>query len=469
MLYSNDELSTIRENLTAGKLKFELGGKNLVFSKSKSQFPPGNSKEYLLQRNNRCRFLGLAFDVTLDEFIPGYPHIDNPPRALDINTYLASLTSGYFEHKWNGTMIGLVSTSSGIVYRTRGTISPIAFINEINLALVKNAKTVLGVQEPTFDTFKKRYAPIFEEGRINGSIDEMGNVVVSKFAPAIIESVTPAFKPNGVDVVAVFGEYTSRYNPICVDPLLSKGIYLDIEDYRYVVFDVLVRTERGLEFLQYPVLRSAVAQNDKIQVVEGKPFSQTPFSELMEFAGREEGVLVKMPEYYVKVKQEDVLAFERMLGRASTILDWSVKHVFEKGVAYSDEQLFDEKVLLKPEEFDQIGDAVFAEMEEVGFGFEQLVKIYVTKGMTEDQAKARIRRYIVQKVDENLMTIVVPRIFMKGVPINKLYLELPKYVNLGDVLTFDTRRQKMIPVPEYAHMLSGIYGRTIAKKERVRQ
>ncbi|MDG6989524.1 MAG: hypothetical protein JRN21_09455 [Nitrososphaerota archaeon] len=463
-MYSNDELATIRENLTAGTLKFELGGKSLIFSKSKSQFPPGAPREYLLQRNNRSRFLGLAFDTALGEFIPGYPHIDNPPRALDVNAYLASLTNGYFEHKWNGTMIGLVSTSSGIVYRTRGTISPIAFINEINLALTKNAKTVLGVQEPSFEAFKKRYQPIFEEGRANGSIDEMGNVVLSKFAPSIIESMKPAFEPNGVDVAAAFGELVSKYNPICVDPLLSKGIYIDAGDYMYVVFDVLARTEKGLEFLQYPSINEIVPQSAKVKVVQGKPFSQTSFAELMEFAGREEGVLVKTPSYYVKVKQEDVLAFERMLGRASTILDWSVKHVFEKGVAYSDEQLFEEKVLLKPEEFEQVSDAVFAEMEEAGFGVEQLIKVYSTKGATEEQAKASIQRYVARKVDENLMTIVVPRIFARGVPINTLYLEIPKYIDLGDVLTFDTRRQKMVPVPDYAKMLSGIYGRTIARK-----
>ncbi|MDG6918494.1 MAG: hypothetical protein JRN62_03555 [Nitrososphaerota archaeon] len=464
ILYSNEELSTIRGKLAAGALKFELGGKNLIFSKSKSQFPPGESREYLLQRNNRSRFLGLAFDVATGEFVPGYHHIDNPPRALDLNEYLASLTQGYFEHKWNGTMLGLVPTSSGIVYRTRGTISPIAFINEINLALIKNAKTVLGVQEPSFETFKKRYQPIFEEGRANGSIDEMGNVVLSKFAPSIIESVKPAFEPNGVDVAAVFGEFVSKYNPICVDPLLSKGIYLDAGDYMYVVFDVLARTNQGLEFLQFPSLGKIVPQSEKVKLVEGRSFSQTPFAELMKFAGAEEGVLVKTPSYYVKVKQEDVLAFERMLGRASTILDWSVKHVFEKGVAYSDDQLFEEKVLLRPEEFDQISDAVFTEMEDAGFGLEQLVKVYSTKGMTEDQAKRSIQRHVARKVDENLMTIIVPRIFARGTPINTLYLEIPKYVDMGEVLTFDTRRQKMIPVPEYAKMLSGIYGRTIARK-----
>jgi hypothetical protein len=476
LIYPKEDLEIIKWNLKNGVLRFVLNGKELAFSKTRGRAAKeALNTTYLIQRNDRAVYAGLAYSPDTEKLIVGYPHIDNPPKSLPTDVFLRNLGEGYAEQKMNGTQIGIERTMNGLIYRTRGTILPNAFFSDINLALVKKATTIVGIQESVFKEFKARYTPIFEEGRADGSIDEMGNVVISKYAPEIVAAVKPLFESQA-DVVSVKGEFVSRFNPIAVDPLLSSGIYFDVAPYKFVIFEIAAATPDGIKFLAYPEVCRRVSEagvgktNDRVSVVKGLQFRETPFEALIDLAGTEEGVVVKTNTFYVKVKKEDVIAFERMLGRASTVLDYSVKHVFEKGLSYSDNQLFDEKVLMDQIELDRINDAVHAEIESSGFGEEELVRFYGTKGLTTEQAKSKIESRIARRVREGLLTIVIPQLIERGVPIQTMYLELPKLIKFDKgVIYFDARRKKFLPTPDYARLLSFVYGITVKKKERMRQ
>lgn len=277
ILYSQAQLDEIRSQLKQGNRRFELGKFKCLFSAS-------SSDNTLIQRIPNI-FLGLAYVLDADEFIFNYPHINNI-REEEIEG-----VNGIVQPKLNGTNIGIMKTKNGLIYRTRGSIMPERFINDINTRITLN-ENLAGINEEVFSRFREAYAPILKVGRERGLIDDYGCIVLLGIMPGIIKELEPFMQ--GDNLLGVFGEFISKYNVISVDAALRYGNYLGMEeDYNLVLFDLLIRDNDGNVVLE-PRFGSTSFKNLKsktIKVVEGAKLSN--IKESLARYESEEGIMVK--------------------------------------------------------------------------------------------------------------------------------------------------------------------------------
>ena len=144
ILYTDSELSEIKNNIDSNIFKFKLTTNNLIFSKS---------GKYLIQRVQN-KFLGLAYNLEEKTFIFNYPHISNKSERDQI-------IEGFIEPKYNGTNYAyLIDEKENIYFRTRGSINPEIILNTINSAIISNQQ-ISGITSDVFTSWKTKYIPVF--------------------------------------------------------------------------------------------------------------------------------------------------------------------------------------------------------------------------------------------------------------------------------------------------------------------
>ncbi len=441
ILYTKQQLDRIREQLRAGTLKFSFDGFKCIFN---------GDDEILIQRIPNFMD-GLAYKKGTDEFVYNYPHLSNVMKEE-----LVGITVAKVQPKTNGTNLCFSRLKDGsVVYRTRGSIEPDRFMNQINTAIIANQETVMGINPDVFKAFKERYKPILERGRRLGFIDEYGNIVMKEMVAELMPHAKSIFEENKT-VVAIFGELISPYNPISIDAELRYGMYLGMDaNFRYVVFDILEEDSGGaIRFVDPGEQKRIVGRTtDYMKVSETENLAG--LQNMLDRYVSEEGAIIK-GERYLKFKRDDVLEWERLMGRLSSVLYFSVDHVFQQGLGFTAKEIFDEKLLLRKEAIDGITNQAWQEIANNGVSRSDLVAFYATMKKPESVIDHTLKSAIYN----NIFLLVAPELQEKGVVKARLYLEIPKYVYFDrEPLVFHEKRQKYISADWYGKMIGMVIGK----------
>ncbi|MHB1764917.1 MAG: hypothetical protein ACYCS1_05195 [Gammaproteobacteria bacterium] len=446
-MYTKKQLDFIREQLKAGNSKFSLDQYKCIFSKQ-------GTDNILIQRIPNF-MMGLAYKIDTDEFIYNYPHLDNIKEDL-----ITTITDGIIQPKTNGTNIGIIKLKDGsLVHRTRGSINPDRFINSINVALLGGEKTILGVPEDIFTEFVKSYKKTFDEGKASKIIDDYGNIDLGQIVPKLKESLKDNFKD---EIVGVFGELIMPVNPIAIDGNMKFGIYKELHDaegnridYQYIIFDTLAESKEGdIVFLKHKIGINFPSGDKNILISDSRKLSELTYA--MDTYPIEEGLVIKTDSAYWKFKRSDVLEWERLMGKLSNVLYFSAEHVFQQGLGYSAKEIFEEKVLMKPEIIGSITSQVWQEINADGVSRRDLIDYFATKNKSEGAIDSILKSAIYN----NMFLLVAPELQNNGISKAKLYLEIPKYIFFDEEpLFYDENKQRFRANKWYNKMIGNVIGK----------
>ncbi len=440
-LYDVAELDEIKKNLLDGVYKFKYEGRNLEFK---------NTNGMLINYTDN-KYKGLTFNTHTKLFIISYPHIDN---------YRGEFSSGLIQPKYNGTNLGFVKSGQKYYFRTRGSIDPEKIINELNTAVLTD-KIPTGIDKIAFENFKKVHKDVISEGQRRRYIDDYGNVILENYylnfegvLEFMIEGSQCAY--DGEEIIGVFGEMVYKYNPIAVDGNLKFGK----DEEGYYIFDYLVKAEGSyylvpsgtqgyeLDYINY-------AKEKGVRLVEN---IDATFDTVSKFfaSSSAEGVIIKSENVYWKLKREEVIAWQRLMGNLTSIVDSSVNHVFEE-VGFSRNEIIENKYFLNGGEEDMI-NAVKSEILSHNITLEELDNYYKEKKFS---VEAAIRK----KVKYNIARTVVS-FLADDVPKESVWLEIPNYMDVGgnSFKEWNEKRGKYVPTKSYANIVSSIIGLVYLKK-----
>jgi len=449
-LYSNEQLNVIQNSLEAGKLKFNVGEFRCNFSKQ---------GDLVIQRIDNF-MLGLSYNVVKKYFIYNYPHLNNLREDQ-----IPLVEGAELQEKPNGTNLGFLPTSEGITYRCRGSIAPSRFPNEINAKMATGTKQYVGIKDEVFASFTEKYLPIFKEGQFKGFIDDMGNVVIEKMIPTLQEDITRLFRldslenhseyyPMDLQLIGVFGELISKFNPIAVDPQLRHGMYLDMsKDFDFVMFDLMFRDMNGNIYLSHNI--DNVAWTCGINSVRTVPLKD--ITTCLSDYGNEEGVIIKgWNNNYYKMKHEAVISWARMMGTLNTVINFSVEHIFSQGLGFGDKEILEDKVLLNKDVIDGLYIQAWEEVAANGITMEQLYEYYTAKKKPLSAVQGDMRNVM----EHSLMMLVTPILKEHGVSKEKLYLEIPKYLRFqSEPLYYDDKKQRYKAWAWYGKLIGTVIGK----------
>ena len=405
--------------------KGQVGRLNFEFTKS---------DKYKINRTSSAK--GLAVDIETNEVLPYYPHLVNHGTLPD---------DFYTQPKYNGTNIGLLLHKN--IIRTRGSINQLKFVNSVNMDILTD-KQYIGIPSEIWNKFVEKYKPILQEGIKDGFVDQFGYFDMSKIVDCltackfnILERYSSRCPDKG-NVIAVFGELISKYNPIPVDRELKYGMYNC--DWNYMVFDILIESNNGYEFLN-PKQVKELADNLGTHI-KSVPYNHNKFIEFP----NEEGVIVKS-DYYYKVKIDEVLEYEREMGRLSNIITYSIRKVFsETGFHLEDLN----NGIFNKDGLKNIIQSVEEEIKDNGISIDSLVEYY--KKLNRDYY-----RVVKNLVEENAVFVIADILFDIGTPKETLYLDIPKYISLNKPVEYNEKRKKYLPSMWYGKMVSRTIGKII--------
>lgn len=442
ILYSADEIKEIKTNLENGTLKFQVGKSNLVFSKS--------GGEYLIQRVEN-KYLGLSYEVKDKTLIWNYPHIRNK-KETDV------FDDGYVEPKYNGTNYGIIIGENGKKYfRTRGSINPEIFLNTINSGIVKD-ELPQGILADVFKSKEEQLKGFFEKGKALGYCDDFGNFILKKVNETLSTEVEGLLGSefDGSKLVGMFGEIISPFNPIAVDKEMKYGQYSFDSDFKYVVFDILLEKNGQYEFASPELIEKIIPKNKNIEPVEYMKLDQ--METMLGKYNMEEGVMIKTGENYFKAKREEVLEWERMMGRLSNVLRFSIEHVISE-LGFSKEEVMTDKSYTDVETLDKIKFSVWNEISQYNISKNDLINYY--KGENE------LDREFDNFFDLTLLTGITSVLASAGIPKERLYLEIPNYYYFAEPpLVFNEKRKKLIPAnKKYSRIIGSIIGKVYQKRQ----
>ena len=433
ILYTDSELEEIRRNIGLGSLKFKLSDSNLVFSKS---------GDYLIQRVQN-KFLGLAYNTQDKTFILNYPHISNKDDT--------TIVDGFIEPKYNGTNYAYLQDEKGNRYfRTRGSINPELIINTINSAILNN-EYLAGIDKATFDSWKNKYLPIFEKGKSSGYIDQFGNFILSNVNAIIKQKLSLILNSLDYKIVGIFGELISPYNPIAVDINMKFGQYLNLNtDFAYIIFDIIIYRNGSYEFVSPEIIRNLFNDDEYIKSVEYQKLSD--LNSMLDKYDAEEGLVLKTEFDYFKIKRDDVLNWERMMGKISNVMKFSIEHIVSE-LGFSKEEVMYKNVYLSKQYITEVKVSIWNEIKSYNITKENLISYY--------KSESKMNEEFDSFMEASILSGVASVLYESGVPKEKLYSEFPKYYYFSkSVLKFNEKRQKFIPATkEYARLVSRIIGK----------
>ena len=452
ILYTDSELSEIKNNIDSNNFKFRLNTNNLIFSKS------GN---YLIQRVQN-KFLGLAYSTEEKTFIFNYPHISNKSEKDQI-------TEGFIEPKYNGTNYAyLVDEKGNMYFRTRGSINPEIILNTINSAIISNQQ-ISGINSAVFNSWKEKYSFILNKGKENGYVDQFGNFVLDKVNQEIkdqlsfiINNKINGFNINGSKIVGIFGELISPYNPIIIDGNIKFGQYMLLKtDFVLIIFDILVykpektdsfgnKSEGYYEFLDPNMLEILIKDTDYVKRVDYEKMSE--LKSMFDKYDAEEGLVIKTKEAYLKFKRTDVLDWERMMGKLSNVIKFSVEHITSE-LGFSKEEVIDKNVYSSKQYINEVKVSIWNEINSYNISKDNLISYY----KTESEMYESFNSFL----ENSIITGIASVLASTGLPKEKLYLEIPKYYYFQyPQLVFSDKRNKWLPATKkYSSLISRIIGK----------
>lgn len=441
-LYTKAILEQIRSNLENGIIKFKINEYNMIFS------PTNTYPDTLIQRVSNFA-LGLGYNIKTKEFYFNYPHISN------VNDDDLRSMNGIIEEKKNGSNLGFIKTKEGLFYRTRGSINPDKVVNGVNTAILTGQNTIQGIPENIFKDFSEKYKPMLMKGIDNGYVDSYGNFLLEKLINDIKPQMEKIIRPDN-SIIGIFGEIVSKYNTIPVDPNISAGIYINMdEDYMYYVFDIMVEDPEGNIIFEHPnTIYNTIIESSSVKLIHYKDLKN--LTTMIDEYGAEEGLVVKNSNGYFKLKREDVITWERMMGKLTNVIYFATEHIFTQ-IGFQHDQIIKEKIFLKPNAISEIIVSIWQEIKGQGISKNDLLDYFKSKKMDE----SALDRTVENAVMGNLLIIVASYLKTDNIPKERLYLELPKYLYFGyKTFQFDDRRKKDLPTERYAKQISRVIGKT---------
>jgi hypothetical protein len=440
LLYTKEILDEIESHFADKSFnRFKIKDNTFIFTKS--------SKEGIYIQRVSNFALGLAYDTTNKQFIFNYPHLSNIKTVSDVPQ------NSIVQEKLNGTNVGIIKLADGsIIYRTRGSIEPDTFMNNINSAILEGAKTLVGINEEVFDDFKNKYIDILREG-IKKYIDDFGNVLMTSIGTELVNELKYIFIENW-KIVGIFGELISKYNPIAVDSKMKFGMYLDMpEDYQFYIFDIMVTDNGGNIYFAEPSELKLIRKTKLIKTVSSEKLSD--INAMQNKFINEEGVIAKSSEGYYKIKKDEVLEWERLLGKLSNVVVFSINHVFEENGFSTNEVL--NKKFLEPNAIEPLILSSWQEIKNNGVSENDLIEYYGSKNKVDTEIKSIVS----EKVLIGIASVLIKNNITTK---EKLYLALPEYFQFTEpVLDWNERRGKLLPIKSYALMIRKIIGNVVGK------
>ena len=443
ILYSADEIKIIKENLYNGNLKFSLGKSNLIFSKS--------GEYYLIQRVEN-KYLGLAYNIKEKTIILNYPHISNKKESDVIG-------GGFVEPKYNGTNYGIViDEKSNMYFRTRGSINPEIFINMINSGIEKN-EPLQGIDVNIYNSKKEKLMALFEAGKARGYCDDFGNFILKNVNDILNSRLKNILgkEYHEYKIAGIFGEIISPYNPIVVDRNIKYGqYYFDNIDFKYAVFDILLEKNGQYEFADPSALSELIPKDINIEPVEFMKIED--INSMLDKYIMEEGVIIKTKDSYFKVKREEVLEWERMMGKLPSVMKFSIEHVISE-LGFSKDDVMINKSYANVETLNKIKSSVWNEINQYSIKKEDLIEYY--------KGENNLIKSFNSVFDLTILTGITSVLATSGIPKEKLYLEIPNYYYfVKPPLMFNEKRKKFLPAnKDYSRIIGSIIGRVYQKHQ----
>ena len=167
-------------------------------------------------------------------------------------------------------------------------------------------------------------------------------------------------------------------------------------------------------------------------------------------------------ENYWKFKHEDVIEWERMMGKLSNILYFAAEHVFQQGLGFTTKEIFEDKILMRRETSEAITTQIWQEVNANGVTRKDLVDYFATKGKKEGE----IDQIVKSAVLNNLLLLVTPTLQGNGIQKERLYLEIPKYFAFdNEPLYFDEAKQKYRANKWYGALISHTIGKVYPREK----
>ena len=166
----------------------------------------------------------------------------------------------------------------------------------------------------------------------------------------------------------------------------------------------------------------------------------------------EEGLVIKTKEAYLKFKRTDVLDWERMMGKLSNVIKFSVEHITSE-LGFSKEEVIDKNVYSSKQYINEVKVSIWNEINSYNISKDNLISYY----KTESEMYESFNSFL----ENSIITGIASVLASTGLPKEKLYLEIPKYYYFQyPQLVFSDKRNKWLPATKkYSSLISRIIGK----------
>jgi hypothetical protein len=231
-------------------------------------------------------------------------------------------------------------------------------------------------------------------------------------------------------------------------------MYLDMpEDYQFYIFDIMVTDNGGNIYFAEPSELKLIRKTKLIKTVSSEKLSD--INAMQNKFINEEGVIAKSSEGYYKIKKDEVLEWERLLGKLSNVVVFSINHVFEENGFSTNEVL--NKKFLEPNAIEPLILSSWQEIKNNGVSENDLIEYYGSKNKVDTE----IKNIVSEKVLIGIASVLIKNNITTK---EKLYLALPEYFQFTEpVLDWNERRGKLLPIKSYALMIRKIIGNVVGK------
>jgi hypothetical protein len=224
------------------------------------------------------------------------------------------------------------------------------------------------------------------------------------------------------------------------------------KDFEFHIFDIAYEDDKGNIYLD--CLSTSEVSKYGLEYIPALPLLD--YKDSLIGLDSEEGIVIKGINSYLKYKQADVLAWARLMGKISGILQVATNHVFEQA-GLSRKQVIQDKILLEQETLDGISKSVWEEIGNSGITRENLIEYYISKKRTEKDIDYDLN----DAIENNLMLTIAGILKEEGIDKSKLYLEIPKFIKLKrEAVYFDSKKNKWRPNNWYSPIVSRTIGKT---------
>ena len=328
----------------------------------------------------------------------------------------------------------------------------------INSGIEKN-EPLQGIDVNIYNSKKEKLMALFEAGKARGYCDDFGNFILKNVNDILNSRLKNILgkEYHEYKIAGIFGEIISPYNPIVVDRNIKYGqYYFDNIDFKYAVFDILLEKNGQYEFADPSALSELIPKDINIEPVEFMKIED--INSMLDKYIMEEGVIIKTKDSYFKVKREEVLEWERMMGKLPSVMKFSIEHVISE-LGFSKDDVMINKSYANVETLNKIKSSVWNEINQYSIKKEDLIEYY--------KGENNLIKSFNSVFDLTILTGITSVLATSGIPKEKLYLEIPNYYYfVKPPLMFNEKRKKFLPAnKDYSRIIGSIIGRVYQKHQ----